>query len=157
MPYVPFYGRYFTRQVNTLTPSPKLLYNTRHPLLIAAMNQLESTQPTKAAATCSPLAALSSNRATSDSQHIEIDYSYANGNEIQAIAIAKNILNDVRVPEIFFAGKVLMLSLPNFFIMILSLIYILDQQSSGASLRKTHRYQFNYRVAVSILRLKGSI
>lgn len=36
----------------------------------------------------------------------EIDYSYADANEVQAIAIAKGILKDVKVPEIFFAGKV---------------------------------------------------
>lgn len=37
-----------------------------------------------------------------------VDYSYADANEVQAIAIAKSFLNDmgVRVPEIYFAGKV---------------------------------------------------
>lgn len=43
-----------------------------------------------------------------DSQHDEIDYSYADANEVQAIAIAKTVLKDVRVPEIYFAGKVLL-------------------------------------------------
>ncbi|KAF9775856.1 hypothetical protein IL306_006016 [Fusarium sp. DS 682] len=42
----------------------------------------------------------------SHSQRIETDYSYADINEIRAIAIAKNILKDVRVPEIYFAGKI---------------------------------------------------
>lgn len=42
----------------------------------------------------------------SNSQRTEIDYSYADANEIQAIAIAKNILKDVRVPDIYFAGKI---------------------------------------------------
>ncbi|KAG6226885.1 hypothetical protein E4U26_002048 [Claviceps purpurea] len=36
----------------------------------------------------------------------ERDYSYADANEVQAIAIAKSILKDVRVPEIYFAGKI---------------------------------------------------
>ncbi|KFY81960.1 hypothetical protein V500_10938 [Pseudogymnoascus sp. VKM F-4518 (FW-2643)] len=36
----------------------------------------------------------------------EIDFSYADANEVQAIAIAKSILKDIRVPDIFFAGKV---------------------------------------------------
>ncbi|KFY47627.1 hypothetical protein V496_10526 [Pseudogymnoascus sp. VKM F-4515 (FW-2607)] len=36
----------------------------------------------------------------------EIDFSYADNNEVQAIAIAKSILKDVRVPDIFFVGKV---------------------------------------------------
>lgn len=37
---------------------------------------------------------------------MEIDFSYADANEIRAIALAKTALKDVRVPEIYFAGKV---------------------------------------------------
>ena len=37
---------------------------------------------------------------------MEIDFSYADANEIQAIALAKTALKGVRVPEIYFAGKV---------------------------------------------------
>ncbi|KAI9782685.1 MAG: hypothetical protein M1839_004672 [Geoglossum umbratile] len=47
---------------------------------------------------------------TRDGRHTEIDYLYADANEVQAVAIAKNVLRDVRVPEIYFAGKVLALS-----------------------------------------------
>ena len=36
----------------------------------------------------------------------EIDYSYADANEIQAVAIARSTLKDVQVPEIYFSGKV---------------------------------------------------
>ncbi|KAL4911216.1 hypothetical protein BDW74DRAFT_172683 [Aspergillus multicolor] len=36
----------------------------------------------------------------------EIDYSYADSNEVQAIALAKTVLKTVRVPEIYFAGKI---------------------------------------------------
>lgn len=36
----------------------------------------------------------------------EIDYSNASANEIQAIALAKTILKDVKVPYIYFAGKI---------------------------------------------------
>ncbi|RDW93609.1 uncharacterized protein DSM5745_00931 [Aspergillus mulundensis] len=38
----------------------------------------------------------------------EIDYSYADANEVQAIALARTVLNaiSVRVPEIYFAGKI---------------------------------------------------
>ncbi|KAI0403561.1 kinase-like domain-containing protein [Xylaria palmicola] len=39
-------------------------------------------------------------------QPAEIDYSYADANEVQAVAIAKSALEDVRVPEIFFSGKI---------------------------------------------------
>lgn len=41
----------------------------------------------------------------------EIDYTYSDANELQAIAIAKTVLKDVRVPEIYFAEKVLILTM----------------------------------------------
>jgi hypothetical protein len=42
-------------------------------------------------------------------QPTEIDYSYADANEVQAVAIAKSVLKGIRVPKIYFAGKVLIL------------------------------------------------
>ncbi|KAI0109468.1 kinase-like domain-containing protein [Nemania sp. FL0031] len=36
----------------------------------------------------------------------EIDYSYADENEIRAIAICRNVLNPIRLPRIYFAGKI---------------------------------------------------
>ncbi|KAJ5365754.1 hypothetical protein N7517_008640 [Penicillium concentricum] len=39
-------------------------------------------------------------------KYTDIDYSYADANEIQAITIAKTVLKDVRVPEIYFTGKI---------------------------------------------------
>ncbi|KAM7215569.1 Protein kinase-like domain containing protein [Rhypophila decipiens] len=41
-----------------------------------------------------------------ESQHVQVDYSYADANEIEAIALAKKVLKGVRVPEIYFAGKI---------------------------------------------------
>ncbi|KFX96549.1 hypothetical protein V490_03302 [Pseudogymnoascus sp. VKM F-3557] len=43
---------------------------------------------------------------TGDGQIKEIDYSYADANEVEAIAIAKGTLKDIRVPEIYFSGKI---------------------------------------------------
>lgn len=43
-------------------------------------------------------------------KYTEIDYSYADANEIRAIAIAKNVLEDVKVPKIYFTGKVLVIT-----------------------------------------------
>ncbi|KAJ9200425.1 hypothetical protein DTO164E3_4000 [Paecilomyces variotii] len=40
-------------------------------------------------------------------QYPEIDFSYADANEIQAIGLAKTVLKDIKVPEIYFSGKVL--------------------------------------------------
>jgi len=45
-----------------------------------------------------------------DGQHTDIDYSYADANKVKAVAIAKRVLRDVRVPAIYFAGKVPVLS-----------------------------------------------
>ncbi|KAG8421703.1 hypothetical protein J3458_003556 [Metarhizium acridum] len=39
-------------------------------------------------------------------QHARIDYSYADANEVEAIAIARSVLEGVRVPDIYFAGKI---------------------------------------------------
>ncbi|KAJ5808340.1 kinase-like domain-containing protein [Penicillium riverlandense] len=36
----------------------------------------------------------------------EIDYTYADANEAQAIALAKTVLKDVKVPEIYFSDKI---------------------------------------------------
>ncbi|KAE8353702.1 kinase-like domain-containing protein [Aspergillus coremiiformis] len=41
-----------------------------------------------------------------DPQYPEIDFSYADANEIRAIALAKSVLSNVKVPEIYFAGKI---------------------------------------------------
>ena len=36
----------------------------------------------------------------------EIDFSYADANEIEAITLAKTVLGEIKVPEIYFSGKV---------------------------------------------------
>lgn len=61
----------------------------------------------------------------------EIDYSYADANEVGAIAIAKDIFKDtIRVPEIYFAGKVC--GLPCFTPSMM-LTFQSDSRSPGAS------------------------
>lgn len=42
--------------------------------------------------------------------YTEIDFSYADMNELQAIELAKTVLKEVKVPEIYFAGKVIIVS-----------------------------------------------
>lgn len=51
--------------------------------------------------------------ARQDVQFPEIDFSYADANETRAIALAKTVLGEVKVPEIFFVGKVITLSFPS--------------------------------------------
>lgn len=85
----------------------------------------------------------------------EIDFSYADANEVQAIAIAKSILKDIRVPNIFFAGKV---RSPFFHATLLRLSYTpVGQWSSGAGPRKTTGRWNECRMAVLIARPKRII
>jgi hypothetical protein len=43
-------------------------------------------------------------------RYTEIDFSYADMNEHQAIELAKPVLKEVKVPEVYFAGKVTIIS-----------------------------------------------
>lgn len=40
----------------------------------------------------------------------EINFLYADANEIEAITLARGVLKDIRVPEIYFSGKVISLN-----------------------------------------------
>lgn len=79
----------------------------------------------------------------------EKDYSYADTNEIHAIAIAKDLFKDtIRVPEIYFAGKVLLH---------LTLYYVggahtfeSDSWSPGGSPGKTSGRCFMRRMAIPL-------
>ncbi|KFY35567.1 hypothetical protein V494_05801 [Pseudogymnoascus sp. VKM F-4513 (FW-928)] len=79
----------------------------------------------------------------------EIDFSYADANEVQAIAIAKNVLKDIRVPEIFFAGKVRAFSPSQLWHF--HTHTVVDQWSSGADPRKDSGRYYGHRMAVPIL------
>lgn len=85
----------------------------------------------------------------------EKDFSYADANEVQAIAIAKTILKDIRVPDVFFAGKVCS---PFSHATLLHLPYTsVGQWSSGAGPRKTTGRWNERRMAVPIARPKKII
>ena len=79
-------------------------------------------------------------------QDTEIDFSYADSNEIRAITLAKTALKDVKVPEIYFAGKLISLAtdLSDLHSSLLS-----DQGSSSASPRETFRCWVSGCMAVS--------
>lgn len=86
-------------------------------------------------------------------EYVEIGYSYADANEVQAIAIAKNVLKNVKVPDIYFNGKVLV---P---VLLLSLLFItytlLDQWPPGICSRKASRCCVDCCMAVPIAKPKG--
>lgn len=76
----------------------------------------------------------------------EIDFSYADANEIRAIALAKTALKGVRVPEIYFAGKVLT---PTFLVGPVTDVY-LDSWSPSARPRKASGRWIMCCMAVSL-------
>jgi hypothetical protein len=88
-----------------------------------------------------------------DGQQAEIDYSYADANEIEAVVIAKTVLDDVRVPEIYFAGKVCTCS-P---VVFLSLTPQADQPPPGSDPRTASRRWSERRMAISVAKPKGQL
>lgn len=118
---VPFYGRYFPKQddfridpqhVNSQSTASLQYWAS----VVDLCNESVRIYPADEGgrdvfALGSVIVKLSHLHNPENGQHTEINFSYADANELQAVAIAKNILKDVRVPEIFFSGKVLGLSL----------------------------------------------
>lgn len=81
-------------------------------------------------------------------KYIEIDYTYADANEIQATAIAKTVLKDIRVPEIYFSGKVF--ALTTWLRQYIATTHThLDQWPPGTGSRKTSRCCIGRRLALS--------
>lgn len=129
---VPFYGRYFPRaddfrvdpqHVNSLSPASLKYWAS----VVALCNESVRIYPADEGgrdvfALGSVIVKSSHLHNLGDGQHTEIDYSYADANELRAVDIARGILKDVRVPEMFFAGKVLALS--RFLVTSLSLTHL---------------------------------
>ena len=111
---LPFYGRYFPRQ-DDFRVDPQHV-NSQSPASLqywASVVDLcdESVRIYPADEAGRDVFALGSVIVKSSHLHnTEIDYSYADANELEAVAIARSVLKDVRVPEMFFAGKVPALS-----------------------------------------------
>ncbi|KAJ5934877.1 kinase-like domain-containing protein [Penicillium verhagenii] len=113
---VPFYGRYCPKpddfhidhqHVNSSTPE-SLKYWTSVINLCTEENRI---YPADAGgrdvfALGSIIVKSSHLHAHQDVQSPEIDFSYADANETRAIALAKTVLGEVQVPEIFFFGNI---------------------------------------------------
>ena len=119
---IPYYGRYCPapddfridyQHANSQTPE-SLRYWTSVINLCTEKNQIypADTGGRDVFALGSVIVKSSHLHAPGDDQYPEVDFSYADANEIQAIALAKTVLLDVKVPEIYFAGKVFLLCLP---------------------------------------------
>ncbi|KAI9766325.1 MAG: hypothetical protein M1840_006589 [Geoglossum simile] len=95
---VPFYGRYFPR-------SDDFYVDLQH-VNSRSADSLPDEGGRDVFALGSIIIKSSHLHKIGDGRHTEIDYSYADANEVQAVAIAKSVLKSVRVPEIYFAGKI---------------------------------------------------
>ena len=113
---VPFYGRYYPRSddfrvdlqhVNSQT-TDSLKYWASVIKLCTKDNQIYPADEggRDVFALGSVIVKSSHLHASKGAQCTGIDFSYADANEVQAIAIAKSVMKEVKVPEIYFAGKV---------------------------------------------------
>ncbi|KAJ5712080.1 hypothetical protein N7488_006236 [Penicillium malachiteum] len=113
---VPLYGRYYPKpddfrvdlqHVNSQTPD-SLKYWASIITLCTEENQIypADTGGRDVFALGNMIVKSSHLHALEDDQPPEIDFSYADQNGCQAIALAKTVLHDVKVPIIYFAGKV---------------------------------------------------
>lgn len=113
---VPLYGRYFPRQddfqvdlqhINSLSSVSLQYWESVVELCNESLRIYPADEGGRDVFALGSVIVKSSHlHDTGNGQIKEIDFSYADANEVQAIAIAKSILKEVRVSEIFFAGKV---------------------------------------------------
>ena len=82
----------------------------------------------------------------------EINYSYADANEICAISMARSTLKDIKLPEIYFAGKVLTSHTRMYII-----LTPLDPRPPGPSPGKTPGCYVRRCMAVPLAKSKGVI
>lgn len=117
---MPLYGRYFPRQddfrvdaqhINSLSTASLEYWTSVVKLCNESVRIYPADEGGRDVFALGSVIVKSSHLHNSGNGQIkEIDFSYADANEVQAITIAKSILKDVRVPEILFAGKVRALS-----------------------------------------------
>lgn len=161
---VPFYGRYFPRSddfridpqhINSQSVDSLKYWASVLDLCDESVRIYPADEDGRDVFTLGSIIVKSSHlHETKNGQPTEIDYSYADANELQAVDIAKGVLKDVRVPDIYFAGKVSALELRHY---ATNHLRFLDQRSPSASPRKTPRRWYERRMAVLIAGPKGII
>ncbi|KAI1758544.1 hypothetical protein GGR53DRAFT_516760 [Hypoxylon sp. FL1150] len=113
---VPFYGRYFPRPDDFQVDPQHINSHTAESMqywasVIDLCNESVRIYPADEGgrdvfALGSVIVKSSHLHKNIDAQYNKTDYFYADMNEIEAIQIARSVLDHVRVPEIYFAGKV---------------------------------------------------
>jgi hypothetical protein len=158
---VPLYGRYFPKpddfhvdlqHINSETPDA-IQYWT---LVVTLCSEENRIYPADEG--CRDVFALGEIIVKSSHLHDELekDYSYADANEVRAIGVAKGVFEDIRIPDIYFSGKVFLL------LFLFQLLYVFicandtsDQWSQCACSRETARRYYGRRMALSLANPKG--
>ncbi|KAI1498124.1 kinase-like domain-containing protein [Biscogniauxia marginata] len=108
---VPFYGRYFPRpddfHVDPQHANSLQFWETVVDLCDESVRIYPADEGGRDVFALGSVIVKSSHlHKTKDGRRHEIDYSYADANEVQAVAIAESVLKDIRVPKIYLAGKI---------------------------------------------------
>ena len=113
---IPHYGRYspsptdFTpdmKHINSTKPESLIYWSTVLQLCTATNRIYESQDGGRDVFALGSVIVKSSHlKTTLQGRKAHRDYSYADANEVQAIALARGVLGDTQVPQIYFAAKV---------------------------------------------------
>ncbi|KAI1504569.1 hypothetical protein F5X99DRAFT_19141 [Biscogniauxia marginata] len=113
---VPLYGRYFPRltdfkpdakHINSTTPESLSYWST----VLAQCTELnriyENDEGGRDVFALGSVIIKSSHlKVTPEGRRSSRDYSYADANEVEAIRLAKKVLDDIKVPQVYFAAKI---------------------------------------------------
>ncbi|KAJ2988966.1 hypothetical protein NUW58_g3709 [Xylaria curta] len=113
---VPFYGRYFPRpndfqvdprHIGSRSPDALQYWSSVISLCTESLRIYPADEGGRDVFALGSVIVKSSHlHEAKDGQTAEIDYSYADENEIQAIELSRNVLNHIKLPKIYFAGKI---------------------------------------------------
>lgn len=113
---VPLYGRYFPRptdfrpdakHVNSATPEALKYWSTVLEQCTEQNRIYENDDGGRDVFALGSVIIKSSHlKSTLEGRRSGRDYSYADANEVEAIPLAKNVLDDIKVPQVYFADKV---------------------------------------------------
>ncbi|KAI1179270.1 hypothetical protein F4777DRAFT_575300 [Nemania sp. FL0916] len=107
----PFYGRYLPRStdfkpdakhINSTTPESLSYWSTVLAQCTAANRLYEADAGGRDVFALGSVIVKSSHLKETPSR----DYSYADANEVEVIPLAKGVLNDIKVPQVYFAAKI---------------------------------------------------
>ena len=113
---VPLYGRYYPRStdfkpdakhINRTTPESLDYWSTVLAQCTEANRIYENDEGGRDVFALGSVIIKSSHlKGTLEGRRSHRDYSYADANEVEAIGLAKEILGDIKVPQVYFASKV---------------------------------------------------